>query len=78
MFQCWAGLYPRPQPCNAAPSCMPCTATECCVVSQTQRQLVDFVHSTLKPRYQARQLSKEAVKWVASKTANKVQCYILL
>ena len=39
---------------------------------QTLKQLADFVHSTLKPRYQARQLSKEAVKWVASKTANKV------
>ena len=39
---------------------------------QTVKQLADFVHSTLKPRCQARQLSKEAVKWVASKTANKV------
>ena len=34
---------------------------------------MQFVHEHLKPGYKARSITKEAVKWVASKTANKVR-----
>ena len=49
---------------------MPAVSDAVCV--QNHSKLVQFVHEHLKPAYKAHTITKEAVKWVASKTANKV------